>query len=177
MAGYCEERTMAENKKAEAAQMVVPPNRLKEKAGTGGFDEKNVAKAQDEIKNNKVDFRPIGAELIAQLEKALTEARSGRATGDAAMREIMVPAMQLKAQGSLFHYPLVSDISNILVNFLETVTEIDADVLEIITAHKTSMVAALSGKIQEKDLAKVGKELCAALIDSCERYAKTRKIS
>jgi hypothetical protein len=172
---------MTDDQKSEgarmAAQMVVPPNKLKEKAGSGGFDESIVAKAQDEIKNNKVDFRPIAAELVAQLDKAVTEARSGRITGDASMREIMVPAMQLKAQGSMFHYPLVSDIGNILVNFLETVPEIDADVLEIITAHKASITAALSGKIPEKDRGKVGKQLCSALVESCERYAKSRKAS
>jgi hypothetical protein len=162
-------------KKAQGAAMVVPPNRLKEKVGSGGFDEKVITKAQDEIKNNKVDFRPIAAELIAQLEKALVDVRSGKTKGVIAMREIMAPAMQLKAQGTMFHYPLVSDISNILVNFLETVTEIDADVLEIITAHKTAIVAALSGKIREEDRAKVGKELCSALLDTSERYAKTRK--
>ena len=158
-------------KKTDKAEMVVPPNRLKEKVGSGGFDEKAIVKAQDQIKNNTVDFQPIAAELMAQLEKALT----GAVKSDVVLREIMAPAMQLKAQGSMFHYPLVSEISNILVNFLETVTDIDADVIEIITAHKTSIIAALSGKIREQDRANVGKELCSALLDSCERYAKARK--
>jgi len=162
-------------KKVAAAEMVVPPNRLKEKAGSGGFDEKVVTRAQDQIKNNTVDFQPIAAELIAQLDKTLADVRSGKLKDGAAMREILAPAMQLKAQGAMFHYPLVSEISNILVNFLETVTDTDADVLEIITAHKTSITAVLSGKIREEDKGKVGKELCSALLDTCERYAKTRK--
>ena len=162
-------------KKTDNAEMVVQPNRLKEKVGSGGFDEKAIVKAQDQIKNNTVDFQPIAAELMAQLEKALTGAKSGAVKSDVVLREIMAPAMQLKAQGSMFHYPLVSEISNILVNFLETVTDIDADVIEIITAHKTSIIAALSGKIREQDRANVGKELCSALLDSCERYAKARK--
>ena len=162
-------------KSAMAAEMVVPPNRLKEKVGSGGFDEKAVVKAQDQIKNNTVDFQPIAAELMAQLTKAVANTMSGSIKGDTALREIMAPAMQLKAQGTMFHYPLVSEISNILVNFLETVTEVDADVIEIITAHKASITAALSGKIREQDRAKVGKELCSALLDTCERYAKARK--
>lgn len=166
---------MVDDQKSGGAKMVLPPNKLKEKAGSGGFDESVVAKAQDEIKNNKVDFRPIADELIVQLDKAVSDARAGHTKTDAAMREIMVPAMQLKAQGSMFHFSLVSDISNILVNFLETVTEIDADVLEIISVHKKSLAAVFSGKIAEKDRAKIGKELCSALLDSCERYAKSRK--
>ena len=155
--------------------MVVPPNRLKEKVGSGGFDEKVVVKAQDQIKNNTVDFRPIAAELMVQLRKAVADTRSGSIQGDAALREIMAPAMQLKAQGSMFHYPLVSEISNILVNFLETVTNVDADVIEIIVAHKSSINAVLSGQIGEEDKAKVGKELCSALHATCERYAKAKK--
>lgn len=170
---------MAEDssKKSEAASIVMPPNRLKEKAGGGGFDEKIIAKAEEQIKNNNVDFQPIAAELIAQLDKAVADARTGLAEGDAAMREVLAPAMQLKAQGALFHHPLVSEISNILVNFLETVPDIDDDVLDIITAHKTSIAAVLSDKISEEDKAKRGNELCSALLDTCERYAKTRKSS
>ena len=160
-------------KKGDKAEMVVPPNRLKEKAGNGGFDEKTVAKAQDQIKNNTVDFQPIAAELISQLEKAIADAQSGRSKGAAALREIMAPAMQLKAQGAMFHHPLVSEISNILVNFLETVSDIDADVLEIITAHKTTIMVVL--KISEADRAKRGKELCIALLASCDRYARMKK--
>jgi hypothetical protein len=162
-------------KKATKAQLVVPPNQLKEKVGDGGFDEKIVVRAQDQIKNNTVDFKPIAAELIAQLDKAIADARSGATKGATALREIMAPTMELKAQGSMFHYPLVSEISNILVNFLETLTVMDADALEIVTAHKTSITVALSGQIEEKDRIKVGNELCKALFDSCNRYHKMRK--
>jgi hypothetical protein len=162
-------------KKAQKATMVVPPNQLKEKVGSGGFDEMAVVKAQDQIKNNKVDFRPIAADLLIQMDKAIADAKSGAARDAVAVREIMTPAMELKAQGTLFHYPLVSEISNILVNFLETVTSMDADALEIVAAHKTSINVVLAGRIKEEDKGKVGKELCRALLDSCDRYSKTRK--
>ena len=161
-------------KKNLRAELVVPPNQLKEKAGSGGFDETVLVKAQDQIKNNKVDFQPIAAALISQLEKAVSDARSGVAKGGTALREILAPSMQLKAQGSMFHYPLVSAISDILVNFLETVTDADNDVLDIVAAHKMSIKAALSGQIKE-DKSKIGKELCAALVDSCDRYYKAKK--
>lgn len=169
-----EEKPAQKNEKNEA-QLIVLPNHLKEKVGSGGFDEAVVTKAQDKIKNNTVDFRPIAAELITQMDKAIADARSGVTKGMAAVRGIMAPAMQLKAQGSLFHYPLVSEISDILVNFLETAASTDADALDIVTAHKTSLNVALSGRIREKDRIKVGNELCKALYDSCDRYYKMRK--
>ena len=161
-------------KKVQRAELVVPPNQLKEKAGSGGFDETTLVKAQEQIKSNTVDFRPIAVTLLDQLEKAITDARSGAVKGEAAVRAILAPAMQLKAQGSMFHYPVVSEISNILVNFMETVTDIDKDVLDIVAAHKTSMSVVISSRIQE-DEGKVGKKLCGALVDTCDRYYKTRK--
>jgi len=163
--------------KKDQAEIVTPPNRLKEKVGGGGFDEKIIAKAEEKIRNNTVNFQPVAVELLTQLEKAIDNARTGRTKGDVAMREILAPAMQFRAQGSMFRHPLVSAIGNILVNFLETATVIDADALDIITACKTSIAAVLSDKISEEDKTEKGKELCSALLDSCERYAKARKSS
>ena len=162
-------------KKSQRAEMVVPPNQLKEKAGSGGFEKAVLVKAEEQIENNTVDFQPIAATLLSQMEKALSNARSGAAKGEAAVQAIMAPAMQLKAQGTMFHYPLVSEISDILVNFLETMTSIDKDILDIVTVHKTSIMVALSDQVKGDDGDKIGKKLCDALYDSCERYHKTRK--
>ena len=161
-------------KKVQKAALVVPPNQLKEKVGDGGFDEKILVKAEEQLKNNKVDFQPIAATLLGQMDEAIADARSGAVKDQAAVQAILKQAMQLKAQGAMFHYPLVSEISDILVNFLEAVESIDKDVLDIVAAHKTAIGVALSGRIK-KEGDKIGEELCSALADTCERYYKVRK--
>ena len=162
-----------DQKKIRKAELISPPNKLKEKVGSGGIDEGVLFKAQALLENNTIDFSPIAALLVDVLNEAITDAKNGSATGEPAIEAMIYPAMQLKAQGTMFHYPLITDISNILVNFLETVTNADKDVLDIVVAHKMSINAVLASKIKG-DGGKIGKELRDALMDACNRFYKTR---
>lgn len=166
--------TFEGQKKVRKAELIAPPNRLKEKVGSGGVDEQVLTKAQELLENNTVDFKPIALMLIDMLQDAVTDAESGSLKGEEAIEGMLYPAMQLKAQGGMFHYPLISEIANILVNFLETVTDTNADVLEIVIAHKRSINAVLGSEIKG-DGGKVGRELRDALLDACARYYKSRK--
>lgn len=167
------EDMMQEQKKVRKAELISPPNRLKEKVGSGGIDENVLNKAQALLENNTVDFKPIASMLMELLAEAVTDAKNGNIKGETAIEAMIYPAMQLKAQGTMFHYPLVTEISNILVNFLETVTMVDKDVLDLVVAHKMSINAVLASQIKG-DGGKVGKDLRDALMDACNRYYKTR---
>jgi len=166
--------TFEGQKKVRKAELIAPPNRLKEKVGGGGIDETVLNKAQELLENNTVDFKPIALMLVDLLHEAISDAKSGTTQGEEAIEAMLYPAMQLKAQGGMFHYPLISEISNILVNFLETVTDTDKDVLDIVVAHKMSINAVLGSQIKG-DGGKVGRELRDALLDACARYYKSRK--
>lgn len=169
------EETFQDQKKVRHAELLTPPNRLKEKVGTGGIDETVLKKAQTLIETNTVDFKPIATLLLEQLNKTTVEARTGATTGETAIEAIIYPAMQLKSQGSMFHYPLVTDFSDILVNFLETVESVDQEMLNIVDAHRLSMSIVLSGQITSNN-DPAAKDLRTALIDACSRYYKLRKI-
>ena len=166
--------TFEGQRKVRKAELISPPNRLKEKVGHGGIDETVLGKAQELLENNTVDFKPIALMLVDLLHEAISDAKSGSTTGEDAIEAMLYPAMQLKAQGGMFHYPLISEISNILVNFLETVTDTDKDVMDIVVAHKMSINAVLASQIKG-DGGKVGRELRDALLDACARYYKSRK--
>src|SRR5690242_20454244 len=112
-------------KKLRRAQTIMPPNKLKEKVGSGGIDQTVVAKAQDMIETNTVDFNTTAIVLLALLSKTLEEAQTGARQGEDTINALLYPAMQLKAQGALFQYPLVTDIAAILIDFLETVETLD----------------------------------------------------
>lgn len=162
-----------EQKKMRKAELITPPNSIKAKVGSGGIDVNVINKAQALLENNTVDFQPIAAMLMELLNEAITDAKNGNIKGEAAIEGMIYPAMQMKAQGTMFHYPLVTEVSNILVNFLETVTNVDKDVLDIVVAHKMSINAVLASQIKG-DGGKVGKDLRDALMDACNRYYKTR---
>ncbi|MDP2205694.1 MAG: hypothetical protein Q8K65_05250 [Alphaproteobacteria bacterium] len=164
-----------QQQKIRNAELISPPNRLKEKVGSGGIDEAVLMKAQELLERNTINFEPIANMLIDLLVEAIADAKSGDLKGEEAIEAMIYPAMQMKAQGSMFHYPLVSDISHILVNFLETVENTDRDVLDIVIAHKMSIKAVLASHLKG-DGGKTGKELREALMEACGRYYRSKKI-
>jgi hypothetical protein len=165
------ENAFQDQKKLRHAELLTPPNRLKQKIGSGGLDETVLGKAQELLESNSVDFRPVAYMLVDVLHEAIANAKSGAATGEDAINAMLYPAMQLKSQGAMFHYPLISEISNILVNFLETVPDVDRDVMDIVVHHKFAFNAILGSQIKG-DGGKLGRELRDALLDACGRYYK-----
>ena len=160
-----------EQKKRRRAELITPPNRLKEKVGSGGIDERVLQKAQALVESNTVDFKPVATMLIDVLDQGIQEARAGVVRGEEAIEQMIYPAMQLKAQGGMFHYPLITEVCNILVNFMETVREADKDVLDIVIAHKMTINVILNSEIKG-DGGEQGKQLRDALMEACNRYYK-----
>jgi len=159
--------------KLRRAEKIVPPNVLKKKVGGGGFDKKKIEKAQDLIENNDIDFTPVALELLDELQTIIKDINTGKLKGEKAIEKLFFPAMQLRAQGGMFQYPLVSKICDVLINFMETVQAPDADVMEIVTAHYKTLVAVLAKDMKGKNFAGgAGDNLCKALTEACARYYK-----
>ena len=159
-------------KKLRQAELLQPPNRLKEKVGSGGIDPIVLSKAQEVLDSNPTDFAPIGESLLKALFEAVNEVRSEKAVGEVAIESILYPVMQLKAKGAMFRYPLITEVSSILVDFLETVSAIDNDILEIALALHKVLKAILTQKMEGNST--TGKIFCQALNDACERYQKQK---
>src|SRR4051812_24233615 len=119
-------------KKFRKAKIITLPNAIKKKVGSGGLDAATLVKAERVLTENKIDFKPIAAGLLDDLNVAIHTAAANPLKGDEAIIEAMLyPAAQFRAQGMMFRYPLISEISEILINFLETVeAPASADALE-----------------------------------------------
>lgn len=165
----------ANEQKVRKAEFIMPPNKLKQKAGSGGLEEAVLQKAEESLEKNDIDFHPIADEFLKQIDVHLKEIAEGKLTGEAAIEAIIYPAMQLKAQGTMFHFPLATDIANILVNFLETVVTMDQKVAEIILAHRRSLAAVLQGNMKDPNDPQ-GVALRTALLETCNKYYKTRNL-
>lgn len=165
-----------DQKKIRRAEYITPPNVIKRKVGSGGIDPEIIVKAQQNLEENTVDFKPIATELIAALDKGLQDTTNGAIKGEAAIEAMLYPAMQLKAQGAMFHFPLVSEISDILVSFLETVTIPPSEsALEIVDAHKLAIGVVISSNMTGRPTMQ-GQELKTSLMEACIRYYKTQKV-
>lgn len=149
-----------------------PPNRLKIKVGAGGLSENILNKAQALLENNTSDFRPLGEMYLDAMTRGLNDIKNihgGRTKDESAIAAILFPAMQLKANGGMFHYSLVTQIADRLIQFLEVLEEVDEDSIEIIQAFHTTIRAVLLSQIKG-DGGQRGKELLTALVEACYRY-------
>jgi hypothetical protein len=153
------------------AEFIMPPNTLKSKVGNGGLGDEIISKAQNLLENNVVDFQPLAEMYLNSLMKGIDAAREGKNGKDheAAISTMLYPAMQLKANGGMFHYPLVTTIGDKLVQFLEVISEPDTDAIEIVLAFHTTIRAVIMGRIQG-DGGRHGNELIDALDSACMRY-------
>lgn len=157
------------------SKLVKPNNTLKKKVGHGGFKESDLMKAQSMIENNKIDFKPIAEDFVKDIGEILDQISSGTIEGKDALGSVMYPIMQLRAQGALFHYPVITNVSDIIVDFVDGVGLLDADVIEIIVAYKNAIAAIL--KLGIKDASnKAGQQISSELRAACLRYKKSKNI-
>ena len=153
------------------AAFIKPPNHLKEKVGTGGLSEDILNKAQALLENNTVDFLPLAEIYLNNLMTGIENAKNYQPNEDLELciSTMLYPAMQLKANGGMFHYPLVTHIADKLIQFLEVLETLDIAAVEIILAFHTTIRAVVLGRIKG-DGGQHGKELIGALNEACMRY-------
>lgn len=153
------------------AEFFSPPNHLKTKVGHGGLTEDILSKAQALLETNTVDFVPLAEMYLDALMKGIEQARTPSVDLDdeTIISSILFPGMQLKSNGGMFHYHLVTHISDRFIQFMEALKHIDSDALEIIMAFHTTIRAIILGRIKG-DGGERGDELMKALIDACNRY-------
>lgn len=157
----------SENKNAR----IVKANRLLQaKVGMGPVDEKKIARSQKIIDENQVDFAPLAREYLAELDAAIANARAGKEDSkEALIASLTAPVMQLKANATMFGYGLIGNLANVMLNFLETIDEIDKDVLEIAGAHQKTLHLIIANGMKG-DGGAFGKELTGELKEACKRY-------
>ena len=153
------------------AEFIKPPNMLKQKVGSGGLSDEILDKAQKLLEENSVDFEPLANMYLGSLMQGIEMAKGYTPADDTeqVIANMLYPAMQLKANGGMFSYSLVSKISDKLIQFLEVIEEPDIEAVEIVLAFHTTISAVIHGKVQG-DGGTHGDDLLVALTDACMRY-------
>ena len=158
-------------KRRRKAEFMKPVNVLKSKAGYGGLDDEILNKAQALLENNSVDFLPMAEMYLSGMMRGIERSRNP-APGESEkvlIAGMLYPAMQLKANGGMFRYPLVTRIADKLIQFLEVIAAPGKDAIEIVLAFHTTMRAVLMGRVIGSG-GKHGDELMQALEAACLRY-------
>lgn len=160
---------MAKDKKK--AKFINPPNRLREKVGFGGIDPKRLKKGHAFIVSNAFDFEPYARNFLDILETSMQEIRDGKIEGKEAIDKLSRPVMELKGNGGMFNYRLISEIADIVLNFLENIDTINDDVFEILDVHQKALKIIIANKLTGEG-GQVGKELAQELFRACNRFYK-----
>lgn len=151
-------------------RFIRPPNILKQKVGTGGIDEKLLLKSQKFIEEEaNLDFLPYARDFLNQLAAARKEAQANQEDIKTLKEKIIKPVMQLKANGGMFKYQLVSDVADIALQFLEALDTMNNDVFDVLKAHENSLNAIIKSELKG-DGGNEGYALVKELDQACKRY-------
>lgn len=157
------------------AEFIKADRSLKRKVGSGGLSASILDKAQAVIEESRVDFVPMAQKYLISLKEGIRTAEEleYHVDPEPLITSMLNPAMQLKANGGMFHYHLVSKIAARLIHFLEVIEDIDADSLEVINGYYTALKALIIGQVRGEG-GKSGEELYNALNEACYRYFENR---
>jgi hypothetical protein len=161
-----------EQKPRRRAEFIKPPNTVKAKVGSGGLSESLLNKAQQILENNTTDFAPLAEMYLTSLQNAIDQAKvlvGFQGDHEMAITAMIYPAMQLKANGAMFHFPIVTLLADKKVQFLEVIESIDQDVIDLSNAFIVTIRAVLASQIREHKHPQ-GQELLSALDGACRRY-------
>lgn len=143
--------------------------KLQQKIGKGPLDEKSIRPAQTIIDKNDVDFAPLCREILTRLETAL-ERSSDPSIPSEHMKELLIaPVMELKANAAIFHYPLIGNLANTVLRFLESILILDTDVIDIVRVHHDTIQMIITRGITGHG-GEAGKDLGMELQNACDRY-------
>ena len=158
---------MAKDKKK--ARFIKPPNRLREKVGYGGIDPKRLAQGSEFVLKNDFDFEPYARNFLEILENTIQDIHDGKYEGKEAVDILSRPVMELKGNGGMFGYRLISEIADIVLNFLENISELNEDAFEILEVHQKTLKIVMANRLRG-DGGQVGKELARELFQACNRF-------
>ena len=159
------------------------PNRLKEKLQGGDFefssdgglaDSDILEAAKTQIAEMADDYSDRVKKTITDLVGAHEEAQNsfGKAEEQmkGAMEKIDILAHELRGQGGVFGYPLMSEFGKSLYNCTGNSARVTENLLEFVKAHIDGITAVINGNVKG-DGGPVGKELLSSLEAAKKKYS------
>ena len=156
---------------SDDVKLITPPHVLREKMGHGGIAPAALEQAQTFIDNNDVDFVPYAGSFLDRLNNAIKAARNAHPRDKQVINTLVKPVMELKANGAMFKYGLITELADILLNFLEDLDNLNDDSFEIVDAHYKAISAIIHNRLTGNG-GREGKALVNELYSACQRYTK-----
>ncbi len=158
------------------ARKIKAEKTLRVKIGaSASITDKQIEKAQEIIDRATVDFKPFAYEMIGIIEGNVEYMQLMSYGREEEYETFLVPFIQLKGQAAMFGNTFVSDLSQVILSFLDKNRRLDDTSLEIVKAYcKSARVA------YEKDIDTLqsnnGRTLYTELQYAIKRYEDRLKV-
>ena len=149
---------------------------LQKKAGTGEIDPELIRKADQYLQDNDEDFTPLALELLAKLANTLARIKRHKIRSPEILLELEGPVMQLKANGKMFKYDLVTSLASITLDFLESIDILDDDVVALVSVQLSGLQLIIAQRLKGTG-GLDGMRLRAELEEACQRYYKKNPLA
>jgi len=151
------------------AEFFLPLNTLRTKVGYGGLSDDVLNEAQMLIEYRSDEFQ-LGQCLVGLLD-GIKHARNPDPDEDSKtlIEDILIAAVNLKANGGMCGYQLVTRIGARLIEFLEVGGELNKDAIDIVLAFYISMQIVLTRNVTGSS-GNNGDHLMQELEAACMRY-------
>ncbi len=154
-------------KKAKTkAKFYNPPNVLRQKCGYGGIDPALLEKSDAFIAQNDVDFGPIAKKILERLDKGVKLVRDSKTA----------PLIDIKANGAMFKFGLLTEVADIALNFLENIDRLNPDAVEILEVNRRTLHVIIDNNLRGGGGAH-GNALLKELTEACQRYYKKHNMN
>ena len=164
---------------------------LQEKVGSGPLNHILISECQKIIDDNNVDFAPLGFEILGNLDNTAkdillfidqspqSDIKHGTKEYEEVIeqfrQELIEPFMELKANASIFHYPLIGELATVLLSFLESIKDLDRDVIDIAKVFRTTATLVIAEEMKGS-VTSAGQEMIEEIKAACARYYEKKDL-
>lgn len=161
-------------KNPDGSSIITPRNVLRDKMGYGGVNTMLMDRAQEMISQSAVEFEPYAQEFLKCMITQAGHARSQQVRNNETLQSLIRPVMELKANGGMYKYQMITSIADIMLGFLEHLDHLSDEAIDIVELHYKAMLAIILNKMVG-DGGKEGQILLSELSSACSRYNRKHR--
>lgn len=127
--------------------------------------------AQKIIEQQTEDFGPLANVYLERMKSEIDNSRKELSNLDSeqAIVKVIIPCVQLKANGAMFKYGSVTIVADRCLNFLEVIKVLNDEALDILQVFHSTIKILLVNKIKKNNDDKL-KALISELDKACKRF-------
>lgn len=157
------------NREERRPTVVMPATRiLQSKVGRGKVSPEKVAKAEETIGSVKgrVDLTPFAEEHMQEIAVFLDLLKNNDPTENIA-QDIARSIMKFKGNTGMFSDGSYVNLAAIMLRWIESVEEIDSDVLDMLSGYYTTLDQIFSNKLKDDSQIQI---IVTEMENACHRY-------